>query len=177
MQIPAATQLSHAAALAAATSQFYEYQVSRWVFTETVFGFYWIFFSFLIFFLVTSDKQEIIPWNWKLESSKGRTQFIYASLNAYFFTECVSSHDSTVPGTVQRIWNGIPICCYRWEFTWRLFHFQIIKSWWKLFLLSSWYRRKHWLHDAIRHLRNFATTRRIQRADELTVPERRCRQR
>lgn len=28
MQIPAATQLSHAAALAAATSQFYEYQVS-----------------------------------------------------------------------------------------------------------------------------------------------------
>lgn len=28
MQIPAATQLSHAAALAAATNQFYEYQVS-----------------------------------------------------------------------------------------------------------------------------------------------------
>lgn len=28
MQIPSATQLSHAAALAAATSQFYEYQVS-----------------------------------------------------------------------------------------------------------------------------------------------------
>lgn len=28
MQMPAATQLSHAAALAAATSQFYEYQVS-----------------------------------------------------------------------------------------------------------------------------------------------------
>jgi hypothetical protein len=39
MQIPAATQLSHAAALAAATSQFYEYQVSL------------VFLSFSITFL------------------------------------------------------------------------------------------------------------------------------
>lgn len=41
MQIPAATQLSHAAALAAATSQFYEYQVS---------SFFFLFFSFYTFF-------------------------------------------------------------------------------------------------------------------------------
>lgn len=35
MQIPAATQLSHAAALAAATSQFYEYQVSLFFFLHS----------------------------------------------------------------------------------------------------------------------------------------------
>lgn len=43
MQIPAATQLSHAAALAAATSQFYEYQVSSFN-SISFFGFSWIFF-------------------------------------------------------------------------------------------------------------------------------------
>lgn len=40
MQIPAAAhQLSHAAAIAAATSQFYEYQVSSSFFFHTLFGF------------------------------------------------------------------------------------------------------------------------------------------
>jgi hypothetical protein len=45
MQIPAATQLSHAAALAAATSQFYEYQVSF-----TLLILYEIFFLVLFWF-------------------------------------------------------------------------------------------------------------------------------
>jgi hypothetical protein len=50
MQIPAATQLSHAAALAAATSQFYEYQVSSPLFSlkDYVFGFILGFFSVLL---------------------------------------------------------------------------------------------------------------------------------
>lgn len=47
MQIPAATQLSHAAALAAATSQFYEYQVSPFeVFLTSFLGFLGFSFSF-----------------------------------------------------------------------------------------------------------------------------------
>jgi hypothetical protein len=55
MQIPAATQLSHAAALAAATSQFYEYQVSSFFFLLFFLlhffrmGFSWIFFFFSFF--------------------------------------------------------------------------------------------------------------------------------
>lgn len=45
MQIPAATQLSHAAALAAATSQFYEYQVSLFTLIH-----FWVFLDFLLVF-------------------------------------------------------------------------------------------------------------------------------
>jgi hypothetical protein len=54
MQIPSATQLSHAAALAAATSQFYEYQVSSFFFLSFFFlrmmgvlGFSLFFFLFI----------------------------------------------------------------------------------------------------------------------------------
>ena len=56
MQIPAATQLSHAAALAAATSQFYEYQVSPFFFLFFLLHFFgWDFrdfFSFLSLILI-----------------------------------------------------------------------------------------------------------------------------
>lgn len=48
MQIPSATQLSHAAALAAATSQFYEYQVSPF-FLLWMMGFFLDFFSLKLF--------------------------------------------------------------------------------------------------------------------------------
>jgi hypothetical protein len=51
MQIPGATQLSHAAALAAATSQFYEYQVSLTIPSFPFLHGYGIFldFSFFLF--------------------------------------------------------------------------------------------------------------------------------
>lgn len=49
MQIPSATQLSHAAALAAATNQFYEYQVSSFSFHFFYFTDYGI--SFFLDFL------------------------------------------------------------------------------------------------------------------------------
>lgn len=54
MQIPAAAQLSHAAAIAAATSQFYEYQVSFFLVEKTIFlgdlGFYTNSFSDFFWF-------------------------------------------------------------------------------------------------------------------------------
>ena len=50
MQIPSATQLSHAAALAAATNQFYEYQVSSFsIFFIFLYG-WWDFLGFLFSF-------------------------------------------------------------------------------------------------------------------------------
>lgn len=66
MQMPAATQLSHAAALAAATSQFYEYQVSSFFRVLLIylffFGFILDFLFFLILFYLSRIYSRKCPW-------------------------------------------------------------------------------------------------------------------
>ena len=127
MQIPAATQLSHAAALAAATNQFYEYQVSSWVFFSFFFHFnekktvFWVFLDFLLVFLIFIFSSRYFQRNNSMKLKKPSARWeralsivILINFRKIFhvISECVSRNCFSIPGTIQWIWS-LSLCCSR----------------------------------------------------------------